>query len=330
LDLITGAGHGAGAHVKVLSGADNFVTELFSFFAFNDPNFRSGIYVAAANFNPGTGTGQDNFADIVVSADAGGGSRVAVYNGTPVALGTVPTVRQDFFAYGATFFGGVRVGTGDINDDGIDDIITGAGDGGGPHIRVFDGAGMQITNNPTDIGGPLGSFFAFDPNFAGGVFVSSGDVNGDGQDDIIAGAGAGGGPRVTVFSTSEDVYSDPDNTRIVLLDFFAFPSTFAGGVTVGSTEGSDADGIDDIIAGAGPGGGPAVAVFHGDFTGTTPSSPTGMAVQDDSFFAFNSGFGGGVFVSGGVGGSSGTMSFESDNDILDQLFGEEDLLDALS
>ncbi len=326
LDVITGTGSGGGPHIKVFSGADNFVTELFSFFAFNDPNFSGGVYVAAANFNPGTGTGQDGVADIVVSADAGGGSRVTVYNGTPVPLGSVPSVRQDFFAYGAAFFGGVRVGTGDINGDGIPDIITGAGDGGGPHVRVFDGSLMQITPTPTDIGGPLGSFFAFDPNFAGGAFVSSGDINGDGRDDIIVGAGAGGGPRVSVFATTLPNYGDVNNQRIIILDFFAFPSNFAGGVTVGSTEGPDADSIDDIIVGAGPGGGPAVGIYHGDFSGGTP----GVAVQDASFFGMDPTFVGGVFVSGGVidASSSGTLS--SNAAILDDLFSNGDLLDALS
>ncbi len=39
--------------------------------------------------------------------------------------------------------------------------------------------------------GVLGNFFAFDPRFLGGVFVATGDVNGDGRDDMIVSAGAG-------------------------------------------------------------------------------------------------------------------------------------------
>lgn len=297
-DLITGAGPGGGPHVKVLNGADDFTTELFSFFAFNDPNFSGGIFVAAANFNPGTGAGQDNNADIVVSADAGGGSRVTVYEGTPVPLGTGPTVRQDFFAYGPAFFGGVRVATGDFTGDGIPDIITGAGPGGTPHIRVFDGSLMQVTPMPLDIGGPLGSFYAFDTAFAGGVYVATGDIDGNGMEDIIAGAGRGGGPRV-------DVYANLSGTQSTILSFFAYPANIAGGVTVGSIQGSDNDGLDDLITGTGQGDGPHLKIISGD---------TGMAVERASLFAFDPAFTGGIFVGGSPGHSTrNTLHFGGGN-----------------
>ncbi|MCK5459734.1 S8 family serine peptidase, partial [Candidatus Parcubacteria bacterium] len=40
----------------------------------------------------------------------------------------------------------------------------------------------------------LKEFFAYDKNFRGGVNVAAGDIDGDGIDEIIAGAGNGGGP----------------------------------------------------------------------------------------------------------------------------------------
>ena len=84
----------------------------------------------------------------------------------------------------------MTVAAGDVNGDGRADIITGAGPGGGPHVRVFSGVDLS----------ELASFYRLRPDFAGGVSVAAGDINGDGLADIITGAGPGGGPHVRVFS----------------------------------------------------------------------------------------------------------------------------------
>jgi len=66
--------------------------------------------------------------------DVGGGPHVRVFD--------FLTGREvfRFLAYEAGFTGGVRVATGDVNGDGISDIITAPGFGGGPVIRIWDGA----------------------------------------------------------------------------------------------------------------------------------------------------------------------------------------------
>ncbi len=173
-------------------------------------------------------------------------------------------------AYDTGFRGGVRVATGDVDGDGITDLITAAGVGGGPHVQVFNG------NFPVLIDSPVGSFFAYDAGFTGGVFVAAGDVNGDGRADIITGADAGGGSHVRVFNGVN---------RSILMEFFAFDAGFRGGVRVAAGD-VNGDGKADIICAAGPGGGPHVKVFDGT---------TGQLLRE--FFAYEATFLGGVFVS---------------------------------
>jgi hypothetical protein len=165
----------------------------------------------------------------------------------------------------------VRVAAADFNLDGRAEIITAAGPGGGPHVRVFDAAtGAQLP-------GPLGSFFAFDPSFHGGVFVAAGDIDGDGVPDVVAGADAGGGPHVTAIS---------GKTGAFLLSFFAYSASFRGGVRVAVAD-VTGDGIADVITAAGPGGGPHVRSFSID---EQPSGPLA------SFFPYPASFTGGVYV----------------------------------
>ena len=235
-DVITGPGPNGGPHVQVFNGAkllngvaERIVSSMGSYFSYN-PFFRGGIYVAAADING------DGKLDIITGADAGGGPHVIAWdNVTGDAI-------TSFYAYAANFTGGVRVAGGDIDGDGKAEIITGAGAGGGPHMRVFNSTGAVVKEN-----------FAFDASFLGGIYVGAGDINGDGKDDIIVGAGEGGGPHVKVFSGVD---------LSVLRSFFAYDNLWTGGVRVSSFD-FDGDGRDDIITGAGPGGGPHAIAYSG-------------------------------------------------------------------
>lgn len=122
---------------------------------------------------------------------------------------------KSFLAYPAGFTGGVYVAAGDVNGDGNADIITGAGPGGGPHVRVFSGQD----------GSMLKEFFAYVPTFTGGVSVAAADLNGDGKADVVTGAGPGGGPHVRVLNGA---------TLAELESFMAYSPLFIGGVFVGA------------------------------------------------------------------------------------------------
>lgn len=110
----------------------------------------------------------DGTLDVI--AGAGPGPQVEVFDGkTGRLLSSTVCIRP------TTFTGGVNVASGDINGDGFADVIVSADAGGGPQVVVW--SGMDGTM--------LRSFSAFAPNFRGGVRVASGDVNGDGRNDIV-------------------------------------------------------------------------------------------------------------------------------------------------
>jgi hypothetical protein len=118
------------------------------------------------------------------------------------------TLLTTFQPYGTAFTGGVNVAIGDVTGDGVPDVVTGAGPSGGPHVEVFDGAGLLA-----GITRPLISFFPYDINFTGGVYVAAGDINseagegaplGDERAEIVTGPGNGGGPDVRAFSFNAD------------------------------------------------------------------------------------------------------------------------------
>src|SRR5262245_23771765 len=180
-----------------------------------NPAFRGGVSVAVGDV-----TG-DGVRDLVTAPGLSGGPHVKVFDGQ-----TGQEV-AGFMAYNPAFTGGVSVAVGDVNGDGTADIITGAGPGGGPHVRAFSGAG----------GPELFGAMAYDPAYTGGVSVGAGDVNGDGKADIITGTLAGGGPHVKVFSGANGV---------LLNEFMAFDPAFFGGVWVAAGD-VNGDGTADII-----------------------------------------------------------------------------------
>jgi hypothetical protein len=180
----------------------------------------------------------------------------------------------DFLAYSPLFTGGVFVAAGDVDGDGKAEVITAAGQGGGPHVRVwkFIVAGAP----PVEIAG----FFAFTPLFTGGVSVAAGNVDGSGNAEIVTGAGPGGGPHVIVWRFV-------GGGVVPFASFFPYHPGFLGGVNVavGDLIGS---GQAQVITGAGPGGGPHVQSFRFESDGTP--------VVQASFFAYVPGFSGGVNV----------------------------------
>jgi hypothetical protein len=295
LDIITGAGYGGGPHVRVFDGATGqpVATAIGNFYAYH-PAYTGGIFVASADVN------RDGRADIVTGTGFGGGPHIRVFSGRD------GSVLGEFMAYHPAYTGGVHIGVGDVDGNGFPDIITAPAFDGGPHVKIFSTPQGQI------MPGPLGNFMVYSPAFTGGVWVAAGDIDGDRRADLITGAGAGGGPHVRAFRSTDGG---------VLQSFFAYDGAFTGGVRVAAVD-VNYDGRADLVTGPGMGGGPHVRAFDGQ----THDSPM-------SLFAYDAGFTGGVYVAGSLFGVPGSALLAAGGGVestADSVAASQDEVDLLA
>lgn len=282
-------------------------TEKESFLAYQE-TFNGGVDVAVAEFASG-----DRF--IVVGAGFGGGPLVRIFREDGTLVG-------HFWAYAPEVRSGVKVATGDLDGDGVPEIVTGTYNGAGAHVRTFDMHGEPIFTP---------GFFPYDSRYRGGVNVAVGDVDGDGQDEIITGVGVSASPHVRIFDRygvvkGPEIYpfSDretggvdvatlnvddgpedeivvsvhsagkpwvkvyrADRANTILGDFFAYPTTYRSGVTVAGGD-IDGDGYDEVVVAPTVSGGPHVRGFEAYGESRTVS-----------FMAYEEDFRGGVHVAVG-------------------------------
>lgn len=142
MDIITSS-LGKDARVRVFSekGIQKAAWNAFA------PMPSYGVQVISCDLN------NDKKAEVITSLSQG--DEVRVYSGTG-------TLMRSWFPYGKGFRGGVNIGCGDIDSDGVYDVVTGPRGGGGPHVRVFN---LQK--------GVIAQFFAFEKAYTKGIEVGS-------------------------------------------------------------------------------------------------------------------------------------------------------------
>lgn len=249
--MAIGAGVGVSAESAFTLNEASTLTEITRFSPFGT-DFFGGTRVATADMNG------DSVEDVIVGPGSGRATEVRIYSGATIAVDPNGSLLRIIPAFETSFEGGIFVAVGDVTGDGVPDVALSPDDGGGPRVRVFDGATFD----------QLADFFAIeDPNFRGGVRISLGDIDGDDTADLIVAAGKGGGPRVAAFNGRS---LRPGLTpRKLFDDFFIFESTLRNGAFI-ATGDLNADGVADLIAGGGPGGGPRVYALSGlDLTTTS-------------------------------------------------------------
>lgn len=276
------AGFGASLNLSTLNGMNGFVLNGI------DALDISGVSVSGAGDLNG-----DGIDDIIIAAIGFGptanrsGESYVVFGsasgfGASLDLNTL-NGSNGFVLNGIDMddFSGLSVSTaGDVNGDGIEDIIIGAS-GGDPNSIVDAGESYVVFGSTTGFGSSfnlntLNGINGFvlngiDMSDGSGIVVSAaGDVNGDGIDDILIGAreaapngNIGAGESYVVFGSINPFSPSLDLSTLNGSNGFILNRIDANDAsgTVSGAGDVNGDGIDDIIIGV------PVADPNGNFSG---------------------------------------------------------------
>ncbi len=222
LDIIAAPGPGAESFGQVRI-FDGFTFTLFQsnngIFSPYGEDHTAGMFVAAGDIDG------DFIPDIVVASGPGPKKRLMIMNGLD------GTVLGKFYVHDTRFVGGIRVAVGDVNGDGINEIVTAPGPGLPRAIRVWDPATALLV-------GP--ELRPFGTAYRKGYHIATGYFDQDDAADLVV--GRNDADVVQVYSGA---------TRQLLSSATPFGSPFNGGVRVAVWD-SDLDGIDELIVGPGP------------------------------------------------------------------------------
>ncbi|RJO59841.1 hypothetical protein C4546_00175 [Candidatus Parcubacteria bacterium] len=144
----------------------NRIGRLLKSFRAYEWRFTGGVSVALGDL------GNDGVDEVVTSPGPGRRPEVRIFRRDGSLIGS-------FLAYSAGMKKGVMVAAGDVDGDGLEEIITAPMAGAGPEIRIYgyrNGKFVEIYRR----------FNAFDAKFRGGVAVALVDVDGDNRDEIVA------------------------------------------------------------------------------------------------------------------------------------------------
>src|SRR5690242_8538064 len=261
-ELVLGGGPAAPPISPFVSGPDERVAvyradgTLVDSFAAYPGLFQGGVRVAFGDL------GSDGKNDIVTAPGPGMEPEVGVYSQDWAASRDRGTRLAHFLAYEPSFRGGVSVAVGEVlSSVPVGLIVTGPGPGRPSDVHVYDGAGNLVS-----------SFRAFEDAYVGGVSVAAGDLNDDGQAEIVVGT-LSGTPRVRAFEADGTPYGT------VVTPF--------GGVDRGvevAVADLGGDGRGAVLAGAATGSNPPLALVDPS-TGTVarvvqplPNGTTGLRV----------------------------------------------------
>ncbi|MDD5251580.1 MAG: L,D-transpeptidase family protein [Patescibacteria group bacterium] len=209
-------------------------------FAVYDPGMKKGVNVATGDIDG------DGRAEIITGTGPGAAAHVLVFDDQ----GRMKSIAGGFFPFGREFRGGVSVAAGDVDGDGLEEIITAAGPGGEPRVMVWK----------KPFSAPIADLMAFDKQVTVGVDIAAGDVDGDGREEILAVPAVSVNPLVRIFEAA-----DPGTP----VGEFKVGDGSAAGLNLDSVD-LDDDGLAEILVASNGSGSARVSVF--DRTGKLRTS----------------------------------------------------------
>lgn len=151
-EIIVAFAKGTEPQIRILSAKG----ELLGIFLAYEKSFRGGVNISVANLD---GRIDRNKAEIIVSPGPGRDPEIKIFNHQAKLL-------KSFYGFNLKWQNGVNLATGDVDNDGLKDIILSAYPGGAPHVRVFNSKGIILE-----------SFYAYSESFAQGVKAGIIEVN---------------------------------------------------------------------------------------------------------------------------------------------------------
>lgn len=254
--------------------------------------------------------GGDNVSEIAVAVGYQAPPKVKVFRNDRSLI-------NEWQPYPDGYQGRINIAAADFDNDGKEELVTSPGEGGGPHVRIFNGHGQAVFNAV--------GFFADSDSYRLGTEIAVGDVNADQKPEIIVSLIGENKNLIKIFNNlGQQIYNtieieaqqylepnkiaaydldkngqdeiiigssmanQPIVTVIdyyghVLSEFMAYGLNFEGGFDVAAAT------FDDqplIITSAGYGGGPHIRFFN----------LAGEVQIDPKFFAYDQDFRGGVNI----------------------------------